>query len=150
MAELDQMGPDRFTSRRDRVIAFADGRAGSPGESISRVLIRMLGFPEPDLQTGFWDDEGFIGYVDFWWPEQRIVGEFDGFGKYLREELRDGRSPAEVVVAEKVREDRLRAQVRTVVRWGWAAARSPRALESRLRAAGLPPRRGSRQVPAKR
>jgi len=63
-------------------------------------------------------------------------------GKYLRDELRSGRSAAEVVVDEKVREDRLRAATGArVVRWGWDVARSPHALAATLLRAGLPQRR---------
>lgn len=129
----------RGVTRCRRVIEFADGASGSPGESLSRVAIHMLGFAAPRLQEPFFDDEGLIGYVDFWWPEFGVIGEFDGHGKYLRSELRNGRSIGEVVVAEKRREDRLRAlpEVRTVTRWGWVDARSLRRLESALQRAGL-------------
>jgi len=88
------------------------------------------------LQQRFVDDEGAM-FTDFWWPECGVAGEFDGVGKYLREEWMDGRSAAEVVIDEKRREDRLRRQVPTVVRWGWDVAGSPSGLGLLLRRAGV-------------
>jgi hypothetical protein len=124
-------------ARLARVLDLADGQSGSPGESVSRVAMHLLGFPRPVLQQEFRDRYGFIGVVDFWWPEYSLIGEFDGNGKYMRDEMLNGRSPAEVVVAEKVREDRLRAQGPKVVRWDWHIANSPAKLASRLEGAGL-------------
>jgi hypothetical protein len=119
------------------VIAFADGNSGSAGESISRVAIHRLGFPPPVLQFVFHDAQGRM-IVDFWWPDYNLIGEFDGRGKYLRDEYTLGRSTAEVVIAEKERENRLRAQGPTVVRWGWEEAMAPPLLRRKLLAAGLP------------
>lgn len=61
----------------------------------------------------------FIGRVDFGWPDQRVVGEFDGLIKYGRT-LQPGQDPVEVLVAEKLREDALRAEDLGVVRWIWS------------------------------
>lgn len=110
-------------------IRFADGRAESPGESLSRVRMRELRVPIPELQVSFVDREGEMR-VDFCWRSLKVVGEFDGVAKYIREELLDGRTPAEAVVEEKRREDRLRRLGWHVVRWGWDDALIP----SRLRA----------------
>ncbi|WBU36807.1 hypothetical protein [Homoserinibacter sp. YIM 151385] len=137
----DEAGHVRGASRIDRMLELADGRAESPGESLSRCRIRSLGFPAPVLQQEFHDAQGLIGAVDFWWPEVGLVGEFDGVAKYVRHELTGGRSVAEVVLAEKRRESRLRALVDDIVRWEWADARSPRALDGILRSGGLRPTR---------
>jgi hypothetical protein len=75
--------------------------------------------------------------VDFWWPEFNLIGEFDGNGKYLREEFANGRSPGEIVIAEKRREDRLRALGPQVTRWDWSIARSAFRLRAHLADAGL-------------
>jgi hypothetical protein len=102
------------------VIAFADGRSGSVGESRSRVALHRNGLPTPLLQWEVADRAGrFIGFVDFGWPAQRTVGEFDGRLKYGRS-LNQGKEPGDVVFAEKLREDRLRDQDLAVVRWTWA------------------------------
>lgn len=137
---LDQLGPRgrRGVARALEVIAFADASSGSPGESVSRCSISAAGLPMPELQSRFADRFGAM-YVDFWWPRHRVVGEFDGVAKYIREEYTRGRSAAEIVVEEKRREDRLRAQDVRVVRWGMREAVSPRALGSLLAAAGIRP-----------
>ena len=57
--------------------------------------------------------------TDFGWPAARTVGEFDGRVKYGRL-VRPGQDPGDVVYAEKLREDRLRAQGLAVVRWTWS------------------------------
>jgi hypothetical protein len=102
-----------------RAIAFAARGSGSVGESRSRVAIAMAGLPAPVLQ---WEvrrsDGAFIGRVDFGWPRQRTVGEFDGRVKYGKL-LRPGQDPAEVLYEEKLREDALRAEDLSVVRWTW-------------------------------
>jgi hypothetical protein len=96
-----------------------------------------LGAPSPILQQRFDDEGGLIGFVDFWWPTQKVVGEFDGRGKYLRDEFTRGKTTAEVVLDEKRREDRLRGLGFRVVRWGWSEAQSLPALERKLASAGL-------------
>jgi hypothetical protein len=62
---------------------------------------------------------GRVFEVDFGWPELQTVGEFDGLAKYRRL-LKPGQDPAEVVVAEKLREDEIRDLGLRVVRWVWA------------------------------
>ena len=96
-----------------RVVAFADGRAESVGETRSRVAIRRAGLPEPVLQYR-------VGTLrtDFGWPEFHTVGEFDGKVKYGRL-LRPGQDPGDVVFAEKRREDLLRDREQQVARWVW-------------------------------
>lgn len=63
-----------------------------------------------------------------------MAGEFDGQVKYGRL-LRPGQSPGDAVFAEKVREDRLRGEGLTVVRWTWDELTPFDAVESRLRRA---------------
>ena len=138
LRELSAQVPGSSGSARCTwAIEFADGDSGSPGESLSRVGIHRLGLPRPVLQTCFDDASGLIGVVDFWWPDRRVIGEFDGVGKYLREEFTGGRSVAEVVLDEKRRENRLRALDTTVARWDWAIARDRSALRRVLSDAGL-------------
>jgi hypothetical protein len=100
-----------------RVAAFADGRSESVGESRSRVAIAACGLPPPTLQ---WPIRygGSTAYTDFAWVEERTVGEFDGKVKYERARLA-GRTAGEVVFAEKLREDAIRAERWEVVRWTW-------------------------------
>jgi Protein of unknown function (DUF559) len=70
-------------SRAKLVVEFADGRAESVLESISRVAFRDQGLPAPELQV--WvgaDDEGVIGRADFLWRRYNTIGEADGAIKY--------------------------------------------------------------------
>ena len=137
LADLDLRGIVRGRRRAQFAIEFADPGSGSAGESLSRVRIHELGFPAPVLQHPFSDARGAIGVVDFWWPERRTVGEFDGVAKYIREEFARGRSVAEIVLAEKKRENRLRALGLTVVRWEWDDAWRGAPLRAMLAEAGL-------------
>jgi hypothetical protein len=117
-----------------RAVDFADPRPMSVGESRSRVAMARLGVVVPVLQWAVTGPGGrVLGTADFGWPEQGIAGEFDGFVKYGRS-LRAGQVPADVVFAEKRREDAMRSVLRGFVRWVWAelddfaevAARLPR------------------------
>ncbi|HWR84699.1 MAG TPA: hypothetical protein VN200_01765 [Rhodoglobus sp.] len=122
------------------VIAFVDARAESPGESAARASMYMLGFQVPELQVCKRDEEGEM-WLDFEWPSVGAGGEFDGDIKYVRPDLHQG-SPERVVLREKRREDRLRRQLRTVVRIVWADLRDPVRLTRILDEAGIP-RQGS-------
>lgn len=126
-----------------RVLDFADGASMSPGESISRANMSILGFPQPELQASFTDSNGHCGTVDFWWREYGLAGEFDGRAKYLKPEYLNGRTASQVVIDEKNRENRLRALGLTVVRWEWSTALDRSRLQATLRGAGLVPERAA-------
>lgn len=121
-----------------RVLNAADPRSQSAGESFSRALMIVHGFPAPDLQREFRDRHGLVGFSDFDWEELKIIGEFDGYEKYSAQRFLRGRTPSSVVVEEKKREDRLRTLGYTVVRWIWDDLKRPERLIAQLRAAGLP------------
>jgi len=108
-----------------RAVRFADGRAESVGESRSRVLLHRLELAPSTLQLEIWSADGqFVGRTDFAWEEQRVLGEFDGRVKYGRL-LRPGQEPGDAVWEEKRREDALRAEDWSVVRWTWADVEAP-------------------------
>ncbi|MCW1248901.1 hypothetical protein ODZ83_01605 [Acaricomes phytoseiuli] len=140
-AELNTLAQELSSGAKRRkaaaVLKLADARSGSVGESLSRASIILAGFPPPELQARFDDARGLIGYTDFFWPGVGVVGEFDGKIKYADARFRNGRSSDEVVVAEKLREDRLRALGLGVVRWTWAEAQHPGRLAQLLLRAGL-------------
>jgi hypothetical protein len=120
-AAVARAGGWRGSPDARRVLAFADARSGSVGESRSRVAIHRAGLPAPVLQWEVIGSNGqWIGMVDFGWPRMRTVGEFDGKAKYGRL-LKPGQNPADAVYLEKRREDALRAEALSVVRWGWDA-----------------------------
>ena len=115
-----------------RTVAFLNRRSESPGESLSRVVLAQAGLPEPELQYEVFGDDGrLVGRVDFGWPAYRTLGEFDGKVKYGKL-LTAGQSAADVVYAEKRREDALRDLGWQVVRWSWADLHDVPALLARL------------------
>lgn len=124
--------------RVHRALEFASPHAESPGESVSRATIHELGFPAPVLQYRVDDARGMAGISDFAWPQHGLLGEFDGLVKYTRNLARAGENVEDIVVREKVREDRLRATGRRVARWLWAETLQPALLHDKLVAAGLP------------
>lgn len=104
---------------------MTDGRAESPLETTSRLLMGDLGLPIPTLQLVVRDASGrFLARSDFAWEEERVLGEADGMSKYARF-LRPGESPLDVVGREKARENALRAQGWWVIRWGSAELQDP-------------------------
>lgn len=134
------------------IIEFADGRSGSPAESLARVVFRELGLPAPVLQQPF--VVGRRRYeVDFWFPEQGVVIEIDGLAKYTQARYRNGRTQEQVFLDEKRRHEALLTVpvVRTVIRLEWRDLLDLEALARRLRIAGLPcalrPVRSARDVP---
>ena len=142
--ELESLLPTTGHARARAVREFANGLSGSVGESVSRVNIHRLGFPPPELQVVLTDEKGAMA-VDFWWIDVRGIGEFDGEGKYIKPEYTHGRTTAQVVIDEKNRENRLRAQNTTVSRWDWREARSRPALRAKLLSLGLRPIRRARE-----
>lgn len=129
------------------VLEFANPMSGSAGESLSRANMHLLGLPAPELQAEFHDAAGFVARTDFFWRAQRIIGEFDGDAKYLRSEYLGSQTAKEAVLAEKKREDRLRAMGFSVVRWDWETASNPRMLMRKLEGAGLRAESRSRKIP---
>jgi hypothetical protein len=118
---------------------FADARAESPGESRLRIILDNHGLPAPQLQAELTAPDGsFVARVDFLFPEQRVVVEFDGAVKYA------GAGGADAVVAEKWREDRIRELGYLVIRVSWSDLDDPARIAERLhrafaRTAASPP-----------
>lgn len=135
--ELDVVPLRQGLVKARRVVDFADGAADRPGESMSRVSMSLAGLPAPQLQAKIAGASGKVWTVDFWWPEFNLIGEFDGRYKYTDPGFLRGRTPAQVVIDEKIREDDLRAAQHGMSRWEWELALSPRLLSVHLLAAGL-------------
>ena len=85
-------------------------RSGSALESYSRGLMIDGGLPLPQQQVKFVID-GSRYYVDFYWPQLRLVGEADGEMKF------DEHGRAQY--AQHRRQAQLQSLGLTVVRWGW-------------------------------
>ncbi len=123
-------------ARRARyALSLADGRAESPGESRSRYLFRRASLPIPDLQVPVYDEDGrVIGYSDLGWIEYLQLGEFDGLVKYGGI-VNDSRTPQQIVIAEKAREDAMRSQRLGMSRWTWVDIDPPREMGRTTRCA---------------
>ncbi len=110
---------DRRRVRGGAVVSAAlrhgDGRSANPGESWGRAQMIEARLPSPDLQCRFVLSDGRVAFADYGWGD-RLIAEFDGLRKYCRD-LKPGQSERDAVVAEKIREDRLRDLVFDVARW---------------------------------
>jgi hypothetical protein len=103
--------------RAQRAVRLSDGRAESPLESISRLVLDRLGLPVPDLQPLILDQFGRpLGRLDFYWEKYGIAGEADGHMKY------DGPNGPAILAAEKERQEQLEDASMIFVRWGWEQA----------------------------
>jgi hypothetical protein len=122
---LAAAGHCRGAAAARRALLFADGRSESAGESRTRLVLHQGGLPPPHLQVQIYAQDGtFLGRVDLGYPELGVLIEFDGKVKY-QQPFRPGQTPAEVVIAEKLREDRLRALGYVVVRFVWSDLADP-------------------------
>jgi hypothetical protein len=129
----------RGRARLEWAFQRIDPRAESVAESVSRAVIEWCGYPAPVLQQRF-HYEGVEDRSDFYFPEERVIGESDGYGKYLSDtDVADPRKLRE----EKAREDRLRRHERGFARWDYADAMRVRPLDEKLGLAGLRPVRPS-------
>jgi very-short-patch-repair endonuclease len=85
----------RSSAQLRRAVSLVDVRRESPLESFSAGHFAQAGLPQPQLQARIRTPRGTY-YADSLWPEQMLVGEADGAGKYeeadqvVREKLRDG------------------------------------------------------------
>lgn len=147
---IDALQYATWRSRASSIASLARAGAESPGESVSRALMLLFGFPEPLLQVRHYDAVGFVGRSDCFWEPGRVrppqqgavkgqVGEFDGWGKYFQRELTSGEDPREIIRREKRRENRLLAMGHPVVRWDWADLERPSQLYAKLLEVGLRP-----------
>lgn len=114
--------------RLEPVLDVADARAESPLETISRLVLRNLNLPTPQLQPTVYDLDGrFLGRLDFYWDEFGVAGEADGLAKY---------DERDALAREKLRQEDLENAGLVVARWGWTDARSrPGVLRRRLESA---------------
>lgn len=130
MAELVDAGTRRRGIRTARAaLDFADPRSESVGESISRVRMLEVGVPAPTLQFDVHDRAGeWVARSDFGWLDRGVVGEFDGRVKYTG-------APgdvADVVMAEKRREQAIRDAGWWIVRWTWKDLHDRAAFRQRI------------------
>ena len=108
-------------ARAARTVAgFADARAESPLESVSRWRLHQAGVEPPVPQVRIWIDHA-EWRVDFCWPQLAVVGEADGRGKY--------RDDPDAFWREKVRHRELERAGFVVVRWFWRDTKNAESFE---------------------
>lgn len=135
----DSRLPYRGHAHVQRVLDFARDGADSSLESVSRVVIEELGFPDPILQFPLrLPVPARSARLDFAWPAYRIDGEADGWGKYGLPVEGGAASPIERLKLEKRRDNAVRESGWTPVHWERADALDRTRLRRRLLGAGLP------------
>lgn len=128
-----------------RVVAFADGRAESVGESLARALLICAGLAPDALQVEI-RTPGGLYRADLGWIELGVVLEFDGKIKYGRD-LAPGGDPAEAAWRERRRELAIEAAGWVVVRVTWAeVVYHPEVVVARVREAIARARRLGRRA----
>ena len=138
VALMDTLEPYRGLVAARRAVDFANGGSGSPAESFGRVQFHALKLPPPELQVPFFDDDGLIGYADYYWREIDLIGEVDGRSKYGADRhFQRDISVEQLVRREKLREDRLRRVAKAFVRLDWDTIADRRALARRMATHGL-------------
>lgn len=139
LRSLDPLRGQRGVRAARRIVEFADGRADSPAESLSRLQLDRLGY-ETEIQVEVHTERGTYR-VDFEFIGLGVFGEVDGESKYTDPEMLGGRSTAQAVLNEKYREDLVSGTRRArFVRWGFRESRTAEALGARLRSFGVHPR----------
>jgi hypothetical protein len=129
-----------YITNADRALPILDARRENWFESWSFTRLWQQGIEPPEPQVEVYDQRGqFLGRVDGLWLDEGVVAEADGSGKYLGEfdpGGASGEAAARVVLAEKIREDRLRDCGLEVVRWDPdEMARDPQAVADRVKRA---------------
>ncbi len=112
---LDEAGGVRGVRRARRVLALADGRSDSAGESVTRWAAIAVGLPPPDLQVAIETRLGWR-WADLGWRDVHLAIEFDGRVKYGEEPA----SATRALFQEKRRQDALEDEGWTVVRVVWS------------------------------
>lgn len=133
----------RGADRALGVLAHADGRAESGGESIARAVMIEQGFMLPDLQVWVPDPlrPGRFFRVDFVWVRadgRVIVGECDGASKLLDPNMTRGRTPEQAFRDQRRREGLITAYDVTVVRFTYEEAAGVGDLVRKLDFYGVP------------
>lgn len=126
-ARLVRLPGQRGVRRARTALDLADPLAESPGESLTRIVLRRSGLPPFVPQLTIRTSRG-VYRADFAWPEARVLLEFDGRVKYFLD-----RSTEQVLYEERRRELVLVEEGWTVLRTDWeTVTRRPERLVARL------------------
>lgn len=137
--------------RAELVASYADARAESGGESILRMNLLIAGFELPELQVEVVGpaDDGTVHRVDMNWLDGAgalIFGESDGSQKSLDPKMLKGKTTAEALIQERMRESRISAVEAKVLRVPYNVARKPEKLTKLLDDFGVPKRRNPNKL----
>ena len=124
--------PDTLTTRL--VLALADGRIESVGESRTSYLLWSQGLPRFEPQVKVRDHTGrVVARVDFALPEFGVFLEFDGRIKY--DQLPSGKTLEQVLREEREREKLIcRLTGWVCIRIGWRDLENPERVAHEIRA----------------
>jgi len=111
------------------VMEVAGANSESPGETLTRLLLRALGHAAVQQQVEVRLPGGGLARVDFLLADLKVVVEFDGAVKY------EGAQGRDALMREKRREDGLRTAGYEVVRLTWSDLRRPQHVRALLLAA---------------
>ncbi|MFD6136281.1 hypothetical protein [Isoptericola sp. NPDC060257] len=114
-----------------QIMALADARSESVGETRLRWLLDAAGLEPPELAVAVSTWRG-TAWVDVGWPGLSVGIEFDGVVKYSGGEYGD---PRERLLDEKRRHDALAEAGWTVLRVTWEDLADPDRLIARIRRA---------------
>lgn len=140
-------------------LAWADPRSENGGESIARGRMLLLGYVRPELQVEVPRvvEAGEPYRADFCWVRadgRVILGELDGRGKYVEEELMGGRDIDEVLSDENIRGSRFTLYDVSLVRFSFGLTGRPMEFAALLDEYGVPKRgsaialpEGTRMIP---
>lgn len=137
---VEAAGPRRASRRTSDVVGFAHPGAESAGESRTLVTFFRLGVEVPILQHRLVLSDGSSAFLDGLFPSVRVGTEFDGEQKFLDPRMAP-QGAGRAVVAEKWREDEIRAQLDGLARFGWIQAGSLALMRALLARVGVVPPR---------
>jgi len=113
----------KYAKRLRRVVDLADHRSESPMESRLRTILVLSGVPRPELQVDLFDQLGnHLGRADLYYPDQRLVIEFDGA------------THRHSLVEDNRRQNRIRAAGYRLLRFTAADLRNQAAVAAQVRA----------------
>jgi hypothetical protein len=133
MAAATALRGQRGLIRARAAIPWLDARHESPGESMTALVLRGLGYDlEPQFEPGTIGAHGHPERADFVVRGTRVLVEFDGRDKYAADSAAQAQS---MLFAEKRREDGFRRLGYEVVRLTWADLHHPAQVRARIEAA---------------
>ena len=115
-----------------KALAFAASGSQSVLESRSRLFFNHFGYPMPEQQVVITTRGGRQYRVDFLWRGLKLIGEADGTSKLVGGPEKE---QWKRIRAQREREEALRAEGYTFVRWGWEDLAKPAELYARLESA---------------